>query len=71
MELYNLEKKSDSTRGRKSLDMKHDPSMLNGLANSKTSSEEDLQPSPADGAAKADATQRHEQSVRYEYVTFW
>ena len=39
MELYNLEKKSDSTRGRKSLDMKHDPSLLNGLANTKTSSE--------------------------------
>lgn len=42
MELYNLEKKSDSTRGRKSLDMKHDPSpasLLNGLGGTKTSSE--------------------------------
>ncbi len=46
MELYNLEKKSDSTRGRKSLDMKHDANpaaLLNGLtggnAGSKTSSE--------------------------------
>ena len=42
MELYNLEKKSDSTRGRKSLDMKHDPtpaSLLNGLGTPKTSSE--------------------------------
>ncbi len=46
MELYNLEKKSDSTRGRKSLDMKHDPTapaaLLNGLGGGgggKTSSE--------------------------------